>query len=322
LGTASALLAAFRNLVRMSKLSDLPVLITGIRNRQGLLLGAPPWTSDRSARSLPSIARINAGVAESELFGHARAHSLAPATTTTVFLAAKGVLFLDEIGELNPDVQARSCACCRKASLPRQGRQRCADRRHIVAATNQDLAQMMNDGRFRRIFHRLIRFRFSSARCANGRGFAVAGRTFRIGAPTEADLSRIDRDLIDACPASSSGNVRELQNLITTALAAKTDTARWSSRTFPHRYGKNSRIRIADSAAEVSSSVATGRHAEDDRSMLPDMQSRRQRNRSAGMERLPITVNGRSSKPQCADQATISPRLPGCWASPPRSIYP
>ena len=163
LGDSEALLEAFRNVVRMSKLSDLPVLITGESGTGKELFASALHALDpkRCQRPLVAVncAAINAGIAESELFGHVRgAFTGAGQDHSGLFLAAQGgVLFLDEIGELNPDVQAKILRVLQEKRLFRVGAGKDApiDVR-IVAATNQDLPHMMKDGRFRPdLFHRL-----------------------------------------------------------------------------------------------------------------------------------------------------------------------
>jgi transcriptional regulator with PAS, ATPase and Fis domain len=89
------------------------------------------------------------------------------------------------------------------------------------------------------------------------------------------ELTGIDPDLIDALSCLKlPGNVRELKNLITTALAAKTDHRPLELKDLPSQVWEElSLLRFVDSPSEVWSSVATSRQAEDDHSMLPEVPS-------------------------------------------------
>jgi serine/threonine-protein kinase PknK len=275
-GQSESLLEAFRQLVRMSKLSDLPVLITGESGTGKELFASALHALDpkRCQRPLVAVncAAINAGVAESELFGHVRgAFTGAGRDHGGLFLAAQGgTLFLDEIGELNPEVQAKILRVLQEKRLLRvgAGKDVPVDVR-IVAATNQDLAQMMKDGRFRPdLFHRLnslsvrispLRERLSDVPLLVDH-FVSAYEPWR-------ELTGIDADLIDALSCLElPGNIRELKNLITTALAAKTDRRPLGLKDLPPQVWKElSHSKFADAAVEALSPVGTSRHAEDDR---------------------------------------------------------
>jgi transcriptional regulator with PAS, ATPase and Fis domain len=280
-GQSESLLEAFRNLVRMSKLSDLPVLITGESGTGKELFALALHALDSKRRQGPFVAvncaAINAGVAESELFGHVRgAFTGASHDHSGLFQAAQGgVLFLDEIGELNPDVQAKILRVLQDKRVLRVGAGKDApvDVR-IVAATNQDLAQMMKDGRFRAdLFHRLnsLSIRISPLR------ERIADLPLLVAHFVSAyePEREFDPDLIAALSCLKlPGNVRELKNLITTALAAKTDHRPLELKDLPsHVWEELSLTRFADSMLAPSSSIAAGGHAEHHRSMLPDVQS-------------------------------------------------
>jgi transcriptional regulator with GAF, ATPase, and Fis domain len=282
-GQSEPLLQAFRNLVRMSKLSDLPVLITGESGTGKELFALALHALDPKRCQRPFVAvncaAINAGIAESELFGHVRgAFTGASHDHSGLFQAAQGgVLFLDEVGELGPDVQAKILRVLQDKRVLRVGAGKDApvDVR-IVAATNQDLAQMMKDGRFRAdLFHRLnslsIRISPLRERIAD---LPLLVAHFVSAHEPQREFSGIDPDLIDALSCLKlPGNVRELKNLITTALAAKTDHRPLELKDLPSPVWEElSHSRFADSALEASSSVAAGRPAEDGRSMLPDVQ--------------------------------------------------
>ena len=99
-----------------------------------------------------NCAAIPAGLLESELFGHDRgAFTGAVSTRLGRFqLADKGTLFLDEIGELPLELQPKLLRVLQDQMVEKLGSTRTIhiDVR-IVAATNQDLARMVEERRFR-----------------------------------------------------------------------------------------------------------------------------------------------------------------------------
>ena len=98
-----------------------------------------------------NCAAIPAGLLESELFGHDRgAFTGAVSTRLGRFqLADKGTLFLDEIGELPLDLQPKLLRVLQDQMVEKLGSTRTIriDVR-IVAATNQNLARMVEERRF------------------------------------------------------------------------------------------------------------------------------------------------------------------------------
>jgi len=232
-GESESLLEAFRNVVRMSKLSDLPVLITGESGTGKELFASALHALDpkRYARPLVAVncAAINVGIAESELFGHVRgAFTGAGHDHSGFFLAAQGgVLFLDEIGELNLDVQAKILRVLQEKRLFRvgAGHDVPVDIR-MVAATNQDLPQMVQERRFRAdLFHRLNTLSIHIAPLRERKAdLPLLVEHFVASHASWHEHTGIDADLIDALSCLElKGNVRELKNLLITAQAAKSD---------------------------------------------------------------------------------------------------
>jgi formate hydrogenlyase transcriptional activator len=156
---------AFRcvwNLVQMVARTDSAVLIHG-ETGTGKELVAKAIHEESLRRRGPYVrvncAAIPAGLLESELFGHERG-AFTGAVTQTVGrfqLAHTGTLFLDEIGDLPLELQPKLLRVLQEQEFERLGSVRTTrvDVR-IVAATNQDLAQMVRERRFRAdLFYRL-----------------------------------------------------------------------------------------------------------------------------------------------------------------------
>jgi DNA-binding NtrC family response regulator len=162
---------------------------------------------------------------ESELFGYEKgAFSGAESSKPGLFeLADKSTIFLDEIGELQPQIQVKLLRVLDGAPYYRLGGNRkiTVDVR-VVAATNQDLESAVNDGRFRKdLFHRLSQFQLRvpplrerpediAALARHFLGLKAAEKTFA-------------RDAMAALQAHAwPGNIRELRNLVAKlALAAE-----------------------------------------------------------------------------------------------------
>jgi two-component system, NtrC family, response regulator AtoC len=140
----------------------IPVLITGETGcGKELVATAIHTLSHRANKQLISLncAALHEHLVESELFGHERgAFSGAVSTKPGLIEAASGsTLFLDEIGELAPAIQAKLLRVLETHRVTRVGdvHERAVDVR-IVAATNRDLEADVVSGRFRRdLFFRL-----------------------------------------------------------------------------------------------------------------------------------------------------------------------
>src|SRR5580658_6071844 len=106
-----------------------------------------------------NCAAMPGGLVESELFGHERGAFTGALTQTTgrFQLAHRGTLFLDEIGDLPLELQPKLLRVLQEQEFERLGSARTirVDVR-IVTATNQDLAKMVRERRFRGdLFYRL-----------------------------------------------------------------------------------------------------------------------------------------------------------------------
>jgi two-component system response regulator PilR (NtrC family) len=243
IGESESLLESFRQLVRASKLSDLPVLITGESGTGKELFASALHALDpkRCRHSFIPVncAAINAGVAESELFGHVKgAFTGAGHDHSGYLLAAQGgVLFLDEIGELSLELQAKMLRVLQEKRLFRVGgAQEMAVDIRVVVATNRDLPTMVRAERFREdLFHRLnsLSIRITPLRERRVDLRLLVEHLVSLHGP-RCEHPGIRSDLIDALARLElSGNVRELGNIIIAALAGKTDSSPLSLKDLP-----------------------------------------------------------------------------------------
>jgi len=141
---------------------DCTVLITGESGAGKELIAH--LVHHESARTAGPFIAVNCGaitetLLESKLFGHARgAFSGATQHRIGLFEAAnKGVLFLDEIGDVSPGMQVKLLRALQEHEIRRVGenRSRPVDVR-VIAATNRDIAKEIEAGRFRAdLFYRL-----------------------------------------------------------------------------------------------------------------------------------------------------------------------
>jgi transcriptional regulator with GAF, ATPase, and Fis domain len=119
---------------------------------------------ERSPRAARAMVRVNcaaipATLMESELFGHEKgAYTGAIARQIGKFeVADDSTIFLDEIGELSPELQVKLLRVLQEREIERLGGSRpIAIDVRVIAATNRDLEQMVADETFREdLFYRL-----------------------------------------------------------------------------------------------------------------------------------------------------------------------
>jgi two-component system, NtrC family, response regulator AtoC len=162
---------------------------------------------------------------ESELFGHEKgAFTGAVASKIGKFeLAEDGSIFLDEIGELSQNLQAKLLRVLQERELERVGGvKRIPVRARILAATNRDLSGEVAAGRFREdLYQRLKVVTLSIPPLRERREdipLLVEHLLVKINQRLHKNLRRVPRETLDKLMARSwPGNVRELENVLTRA---------------------------------------------------------------------------------------------------------
>ena len=228
LGASPAMKELFESLQRVAA-TDATVLVTGETGTgKELIAHSLHAASSRHQKALVRVncAAIPGTLMESEFFGHERgAFTGATARREGRFaLADGGTIFLDEVGELPLDLQAKLLRVLQEGEFEPLGgtRTRKVDVR-VVAATNRDLGNMVREGKFREdLFYRLNVFPLRVPPLRERAGdVPLLARAFierlarRMGRRLEPlrphDLQRLQE-------YHWPGNVRELQNVIERAI--------------------------------------------------------------------------------------------------------
>jgi transcriptional regulator with GAF, ATPase, and Fis domain len=184
--------------------------------------------SPRSGKPFLAIncAALPEQLLESELFGYERGAFTGAQQSRAgkIEQAAEGVLFLDEVAEMSPAVQAKFLRVLQEREFQRLGGSRVqkADVR-IIAATNRDLSAALARGDFREdLYYRLVVFEIALPPLRERREDILPlaeafveeiGQT--VGRPC-AGISKQARDVL--LGYSWPGNVRELRNAIERAI--------------------------------------------------------------------------------------------------------
>jgi formate hydrogenlyase transcriptional activator len=173
-----------------------------------------------------NCAAIPAGLLESELFGHERGAFTGAVAQRLgrLQLAHKGTLFLDEIGDLPLELQPKLLRALQEQEFERLGSAQTirVDVR-IVAATNQNLEQMVNEKRFRAdLYYRLNVFPISLPALRDRvEDLPALVRRFveEFSGRMNRTIDEIQQYVFEAlCVHDWPGNIRELQNFIERAV--------------------------------------------------------------------------------------------------------
>ncbi len=238
-GKAPAMQALKGELLLVAADPEVTVLVEGESGTgKELVARAIHQLSSRAAGPfvVVNLAGLSAELIESELFGHVRgAFTGAIADRAGPFERAhRGTIFLDEIGELPRELQARLLRVVQERRVQRVGGdvENAFDAR-VVAATNRDLWREVREGRFREdLYYRLRVFELRipplRERGEDDVALLVAHFLRRMCDRRRRAVPRVAPDVLERFAAHTwPGNVRELENVVERALvAAEGDTIR------------------------------------------------------------------------------------------------
>jgi two-component system response regulator HydG len=227
-GQSPLMLALFESIGRVAA-SDVVVHIAGESGTGKELVARA--VHQRSRRAAGPFVKVNCGaltdtLLESELFGHERG-SFTGAVKRKLGrfeLADKGTLFLDEVGDMTPNLQLKLLRVLQEKQFERVGgEETVAVDVRVVSATHRDLKKAVEEGRFREdLFYRLhvVPFRVPSLReRREDIPLLVDHFIKKLGPRANSAVKRIDEAALARLTTYAwPGNVRELENAIEQAL--------------------------------------------------------------------------------------------------------
>ncbi|MDR3115740.1 MAG: sigma 54-interacting transcriptional regulator [Treponema sp.] len=233
MGTSKAMRGVYEMLTQVAP-SDATVLITGESGTGKELVAVELHRlSKRAGAALVKIncAALPESIIESELFGHEKgAFTGATSQRKGRFeLAHQGTIFLDEIGELPPQIQVKLLRVLQERELERVGGTATIKVNvRLIAATNRNLEKAVTEGRFREdLYYRLNVFPLQVPPLRERKSDIVLLADHFAEKYAEKNgklIKRISTPALDLLTSYSwPGNVRELENCIERAVILSND---------------------------------------------------------------------------------------------------
>lgn len=228
IGSSSAIKQAINLAQKVSK-TDASILLTGpTGSGKEVFANAIHNSSLRTSENFVTIncAALGKEILESELFGH-KVGAFTGAIKDKIGLfqeAHKGTIFLDEIGEMEIDLQAKILRVLENGTFLMVGdtKEQKVDVR-LLSATNRNLQQAVEDGKFREdLFYRLAMFQIGLP-SLNDRKEDILPLAKHFLAVASAKMNKntsdFDPNFSEALQQHHwKGNIRELRNIIERAV--------------------------------------------------------------------------------------------------------
>ncbi|MFT3839454.1 MAG: sigma 54-interacting transcriptional regulator [Myxococcaceae bacterium] len=219
--------------------ADVPVLICGETGTgKGVLARAMHSASARSKGPLEVLdcAAVVSSLAQSEWFGHEQGAftGAAKAHAGTFERADGGTVFLDELGELSPELQPALLRIVEQGEVQRLGSTELVKTDvRLIAATHRDLAAEVAAGRFREdLYYRLnvVPLRLPALReRLDDLPWLVGNQLKALGLKDPGSIAGPNLSKLEA--HDWPGNLRELHNVLARAVVGAQPSARFSQLT-------------------------------------------------------------------------------------------
>jgi DNA-binding NtrC family response regulator len=224
IGGCEAMQRVYDAITRVAR-SNTTVMIRG-ESGTGKELAARAIVAASSRKDSPFIslncAALPEGLIETELFGHEKGAFTGADTARAghIEMADKGTLFLDEIGSLGLALQSKLLRVLQDHMVTRIGGKslRKIDFR-LIAATNDNLEEMVHSGHFREdLYYRIhvVPIQMPPLRDREGDIALLADHFLRVYCTAnQTPLKRLEPEVLEILEEHSwPGNIRELENLI------------------------------------------------------------------------------------------------------------
>ncbi|HMF93859.1 MAG TPA: sigma-54 dependent transcriptional regulator [Vicinamibacterales bacterium] len=229
IGRSPAMLEVFKMIETVARTNS-TILLTGESGTgKGLVAQAIHFHSLRRDKPMVSLncGALPENLLESELFGHMRGSFTGADANKKGLLevAERGTVFLDEIGEMSAVLQVKLLRVLQERRFRRVGglEELQADIR-VIAATNQDLARAIAEGRFREdLYYRINVIPISLPPLRERReDIQLLAEHFvaKYTGQMEKQITGISHEALDLLTRYDwPGNIRELENVVERAVA-------------------------------------------------------------------------------------------------------
>ena len=226
ISTSGAMESVLNMAARLAKV-DTPVLITGESGTgKEIIARAIHQASQRKNEPFVTVncAALNQNLIESEFFGHEKGAFTGAVKQRQGKLetADRGTLFLDELGEIKPEIQVKLLRFLQEGTFERVGSDTVlkADVR-LLAATNRDLEKALKEGSFREDFYyriNVVNIHIPPL-CSRKEDIRPLVDHFLKTNAQRLGHKSFSREALDALLRYDfPGNIRELQNIVERAM--------------------------------------------------------------------------------------------------------